>query len=59
VLNLSEIFVRPAPAFEEQHFQQLMQEHHCLGAPPKISEPLWTKPLFVTFLPVSHNKAEG
>jgi len=41
VLNLLEIFVRPVCAFEEQRFQKLMQEHHYLGALPKISETLW------------------
>jgi hypothetical protein len=41
VLNLSEILVRPVRSIEEQRFQQLMQEHHYLGALPKISETLW------------------
>jgi hypothetical protein len=41
VLNLSEILVRPVYSPEEQRFQQLMQEHHYLGALPKISETLW------------------
>jgi len=40
-LNLSEVFVRPVRPLEEQRFQQLMQEHHYLGALPKISETLW------------------
>ena len=41
MLNLSEILVRPVRSIEEQRFQQLMQEHHYLGALPKISETLW------------------
>jgi len=40
-LNLSEVFVHPVRPLEEQRFQQLMQEHHYLGALPKISETLW------------------
>ena len=40
-MNLSEILVRPVCSFEEQRFQELMQEHHYLGALPKISETLW------------------
>jgi hypothetical protein len=36
-----EIIVRPARPTEEQRFQKLMQEHHYLGALPKISETLW------------------
>jgi len=41
VLDLSEVFVRPVRPLEEQRFQQVMQEHHYLGALPKISETLW------------------
>ena len=41
MLNLSEILVRPVRSIEELSFQQLMQEHHYLGALPKISETLW------------------
>jgi hypothetical protein len=41
VLKLSEVLVRPIHPFEEQRFQKLMQEHHYLGALPKISETLW------------------
>ena len=41
MLNLSEVLVRPVRPLEEQRFQQLMQEHHYLGALPKISETLW------------------
>ena len=40
-MNLSEVLVRPVCSFEEQRFQELMQEHHYLGALPKISETLW------------------
>lgn len=38
---LFEIFVRRVHSTEEQRFQQLMQQHHYLGALPKISETLW------------------
>jgi len=41
VLNLLKVLVRPVRKFEEQRFQKLMQEHHYLGALPKISETLW------------------
>jgi hypothetical protein len=41
VLNLSEVLVRPVRPLEEPRFQHLMQEHHYLGALPKISETLW------------------
>ena len=41
MLNPSEIFVRLVRPSEEQRFQKLMQEHHYLGALPKISETLW------------------
>ena len=41
MLKLSEVLVRPIHPFEEQRFQKLMQEHHYLGALPKISETLW------------------
>ena len=40
-MNLSEVLVLPVCKFEEQRFQQLMQENHYLGALPKISETLW------------------
>jgi hypothetical protein len=46
VLNLSEVLVRPVHPLEEQRFQQLMQEHHYLGALPKISETLWYVAIF-------------
>lgn len=41
VLNLEEVLVRPVRGFEEQRYQELMQEHHYLGSLPKISETLW------------------
>jgi Druantia protein DruA/DDE_Tnp_1-associated len=41
VLNLREILVRPLRSFEEQRYQELMQQHHYLGCLPKISETLW------------------
>ena len=41
VLNLGEIFVRHLRPFEEQRYQELMQEHHYLGSLPKIGETLW------------------
>jgi hypothetical protein len=39
-LNPYEILVRPVHSSEERHFQELMNEHHYLGALPKISETL-------------------
>jgi Domain of unknown function (DUF4338)/DDE_Tnp_1-associated len=41
VLNLLEVRVRPIDASEAQRFHFLMQQHHYLGALPKISETLW------------------
>jgi hypothetical protein len=40
-LNLWEILVRPVRPFEEQRYQQLMQQHHYLGSLSKIGETLW------------------
>jgi hypothetical protein len=40
-LNLREIFVRPVRPSETQLYQDLMQQHHYLGALPKIGETLW------------------
>jgi hypothetical protein len=40
VLNLLEVLVRPVRAFEEQRYQEQMQEHHYLGSLPKIGETL-------------------
>jgi hypothetical protein len=41
VFNLLNVFVRSVRPLEEPHFQKLMQQHHYLGAVPKISETLW------------------
>ena len=38
VLDLSKVLVRAVQSSEMQRFGQLMQEHHYLGALPKISE---------------------
>jgi len=38
---LKEIVVRRVEGAEEARFAQLMQQHHYLGALPKISETLW------------------
>ena len=35
------IIVRPVRSCEESRYQELMQQHHYLGALPKISETLW------------------
>jgi hypothetical protein len=40
-LDLGEVVVRPVRSFEEPRYQDLMQQHHYLGALPKISETLW------------------
>ncbi len=40
-MNLMEIDVRLVLSSEERRFKRLMQEHHYLGALPKISETLW------------------
>ena len=41
MLNLLKVLVRPVRPLEQQRFQKLMQQHHYLGALPKISETLW------------------
>ena len=41
MLNLLEVIARPVYVHEEKLFQNLMQEHHYLGALPKISETIW------------------
>lgn len=41
MFNLLDIFVRPVSRFEEQRYQQLMQDHHYLGSLPKIGETIW------------------
>jgi len=40
-MDLREIVVRPVRAGEEARYQELMQQHHYLGALSKISETLW------------------
>ena len=40
-MDLQEIVVRPLRCGEEPRYQELMQQHHYLGALPKISETLW------------------
>jgi hypothetical protein len=40
-LNLCEVMVRPVRGCEELRYRDLMQQHHYLGALPKISETLW------------------
>lgn len=40
-MNLSQIIVRPALKPEEVRFQQLMGDHHYLGALPKIGHTIW------------------
>jgi len=39
VLNLLEVIVRPVDRLEEPRFQQLMQQHHYLGALPRSAKP--------------------
>jgi len=41
ILNLREVIVQPVRPSEEQRYQKLMQQHHYLGALPKIGETLW------------------
>jgi len=40
-VDLGEVVVRPVRACEEARYQELMQQHHYLGALPKIGETLW------------------
>ena len=40
-MDLGEVVVRPVRSLEEARYQELMQQHHYLGALPKISETLW------------------
>lgn len=40
-MNLGEILVRPIRSSEERRYQDLMRQHHYLGALPKIGETLW------------------
>jgi len=40
-LDLREVVVRPLRSCDEARYQELMRQHHYLGALPKISETLW------------------
>lgn len=40
-LDLREIVVRPVRSGDEPRYQELLRQHHYLGALPKISETLW------------------
>ena len=40
-MNLKEVLVRPVRAFEEERYQELMEEQHYLGSLPKIGETIW------------------
>jgi hypothetical protein len=40
-MQLKQLSVRPISKKEEPQYQQLMEEHHYLGAIPKIGETLW------------------
>jgi hypothetical protein len=40
-LNLQEITVQPIQPGDEKRFQSLMNEHHYLGALPKIGHTVW------------------
>ena len=40
-MDLREIVVRPIRSGDEPRYQELMRQHHYLGALPKISETLW------------------
>lgn len=40
-MNLSQVIVRPVQRTEELRFQKLMQQHHYLGALPKIGNTIW------------------
>ena len=40
-MDLCEIVVRPLGSGEEPRYQELLRQHHYLGALPKISETLW------------------
>ena len=41
MLNLTQLHIHNVRRHEERRFQELMQQHHYLGALPKISETLW------------------
>lgn len=40
-MDLCEVVVRPVRCLEEPRYQDLMEQHHYLGALPKISETQW------------------
>ena len=40
-MDLREVIVRPVRWGDEPRYQELMRQHHYLGALPKISETLW------------------
>jgi hypothetical protein len=40
-LNLHEIVAQPVGSSEEPRYQELMRQHHYLGALPKISQTVW------------------
>jgi hypothetical protein len=40
-VNVRDVVVRPVRPFEEQQYQELMEEHHYLGSLPKIGETVW------------------
>jgi len=40
-LNLREVIVQSVCPSQERHYQRLMEEHHYLGALPKIGETIW------------------
>ena len=46
MFSLKHVLVRPVSSTEEDRFQQLMNEHHYLGALPKISETIWYTAVF-------------
>jgi hypothetical protein len=41
MLNISQVAVRPVEPQEESTFQELMEQHHYLGALPKIGNTIW------------------
>jgi hypothetical protein len=41
MLNISQVAVRPVELQEESTFQELMEQHHYLGALPKIGNTIW------------------
>lgn len=41
MFDLAQVVVCPVVQIDERRLQHLMQEHHYLGASPKISETIW------------------